>query len=106
MSDHLYESSLLNILMCKTFLEKHNIDYRMYWGWQQIDNTLSKKFKYLLKNIYSDRFIRYKKHGGESEYIVSTIGEKKGIIENDFHPTAEGHRIWYRYALQDFIEEN
>lgn len=104
-SNSLYKSSLTHMVYVKKLLECHKIPYVMFWGWEQLNEQIQKDHYNLLKILYDDTFIRFGEHGGMSEYIVQKIGEERGILKNDFHPTSEGQRLFYNDIIKPIIEK-
>jgi len=103
--DSFYTTSLSQIVLMKNLLENYNIPYTMFWGWNQITNSIYKKNKKIFDIIYDDSFWRYGDHGGMSEYIIDTIGQDKGILQNDFHPTTEGHQLFYDNIIKPIADK-
>jgi hypothetical protein len=101
-----YKHSILQILMLKNILQNHNIPYKFFWGWEQIDEEIWFKNNDIFEEIYDDNFWLYGEHGGMSEYIIDSIGADEGIIPNDFHPTSMGHFLFFENIIIPLIQEN
>lgn len=99
-----YIASLTQIVLMKNLLENHNIPYTMFWGWGQITTNIEHKVKHLLDKIYDDNFWLFETNGGMSEYIINKIGEDKGIIPNNFHPTTEGQKLFYDTIITTIVK--
>lgn len=106
-ADHFYQSSISQILLCKAFLEKYRIPYTMFWGWQQITPDLEYRLPKFLDLVYDTNFLQLvdDRNGGMSEFIVEEIGKKNGIIENDFHPSSKGQKLFYEKIIVPIIEK-
>jgi len=102
-SNHLYKSSLTQMVMCKYALDQLKVNYVMYWGWAQINDDLYKSYKTYIDILYSKNFITYQGHGGMSEYAQDKLGKDKALIPKDFHPSREAHLIWYNEILKPLI---
>lgn len=104
-SKSLYKSSLTHMVYVKKLLQYYKIPHLMFWGWQQITEEIHKDNKNLLDLLYDDTFIRFGDHGGMSEYIISHLGEKDGIMPNDFHPSTAGQTLFYQNIIKPIIEK-
>lgn len=104
-SKSLYKSSLTQMVYVKKLLDCYNIPYKMFWGWQQITEDIEKDNEHLLNLLYDEHFIRFGNHGGMSEYIISHLGEKEGILPNDFHPTTAGQKLFYQDIIKPIMEK-
>jgi len=92
------------VLLLKTYLQQKNQDYIMFWGWNQLENCPTNIKLLWKKNIYDENFWSYGTWGGMSEYITDKIG-KKGIIPMDFHPSTEGHQLFYNDIIKPKLKD-
>lgn len=97
-----YINSLNQIYLLKTLLKEKNIPFKMFWGWQQITDTIE-GITPLLDLIYDDDFWRWETHGGMREYIVSKLGEEDGCGGPGLHPTTNGQKYFYNTIIKNFI---
>ena len=105
-STSFYKASLHQIFLMKSLLESKNIRYKMFWGWEQITPKIESETKELLKLIYDETFWRVNNHGGMSEWILSNMTEKEGIVGGgDFHPSTKGQEFFYNTIIKDIIKE-
>lgn len=98
-----YINSLNQIYLLKTLLKEKNIPFKMFWGWQQITDTMERVSR-LLDLIYDNDFWRWETHGGMREYIVSKLGEKDGRGGVGLHPTTKGQAYFYNTIIKKFIK--
>lgn len=98
-----YINSLNQIYLLKTLLKEKNIPFKMFWGWQQITDTVERVSR-LLDLIYDNDFWRWETHGGMREYIVSKLGEKDGRGGVGLHPTTKGQAYFYNTIIKKFIK--
>lgn len=99
-----YTSSIDKIILFKYLLETHNIPYVMFWGWEQITPEIYQKKKKWLDIMYNENFWTFGKHGGMLEWIVDKIGKENAYVSpNDFHPSTQGHELFYNQIIKDII---
>jgi len=99
-----YINSLNQIYLLKTLLKEKNIPFKMFWGWQQITDTMEETSP-LLDLIYDNDFWRWETHGGMREYIISKLGEKDGTGGVGLHPTTKGQTYFYNTIIKKFIND-
>lgn len=100
-----YDYTLILIYSLQTILEKNNIPYFMFWGWEQITDSVYEEHNKLIDLIYNDNFWRFNTHGGMNEYCISKIGEQRAILPNDFHPKTESHEIFLNDILSKVLDK-
>jgi hypothetical protein len=97
-----YINSLNQIYLLKTLLKEKNIPFKMFWGWQQINDTI-RGISPLLNLIYDEDFWRWETHGGMREYITSKLGAKDGVGGTELHPTTKGQTYFYNTIIKNFL---
>lgn len=102
-----YKSSLLKIAFLKDFLENRKIPHLFFWGWQQIDDKVYKEHKKIIDYVYdSDNWWSFEIFGGINEFNKFHLGEKEAVLSSDdFHPSKEGHKNFYRKVIRPKIME-
>ena len=95
-----------DILMMQSFLEKHNVDYRMFSALAPSPNDERYYQDYFLKtiqdNIDYEKIIGwpfFKRLGGYSMWHY--IQEDKSRMTDDFHPTETTHKEWAEYLYNE-----
>lgn len=104
-SNEFYKHSLTQMFLLKSLLDFKNIKYKMFWGWQQLDDKIAEDNKFLVEKLYDENFIRFGNHGGMSEYLVESLGKDIAIIPGDFHPSTEGQTFFYNNIIKPIIEQ-
>ena len=95
-SNEFVKYSLLLIYMLMFILDSKKINYKMFYGWRQIDGDIINSNQELVNSIHSsDNFWIYKNYGGMMEYIKDTAGQS-GIDEDDFHLNELGNELFYK----------
>jgi hypothetical protein len=102
-SSNFYTASLNQIFLMKSLLNLKKIPYKMFWGWEQINDDLEFEFSSIINQIYDENFWRYGKHGGMSEIIMDNIGHIDGFNGNDFHPSTKGQEFFYNTIIKDIL---
>lgn len=100
-----YTASLIQIELVKTFLEYHNIKYLMFWGWEQINDSIYLKNKKIIDSIYKGSWWKFGQHGGILEYGINALGSDSAVIKDDFHPTTEVHKLFYENVIMPKLNE-
>ena len=96
-----------DILMMQSFLEKHNVDYRMFSALAPTPGEDEYFYQnYFLKTIQSnidyEKIIGwpfFKRLGGYSFWHY--IQEDKSRMTDDFHPTETAHKEWAEYLYNE-----
>lgn len=103
-SNEFYKHSLMQIFLLKSLLDYKNVNYVMFWGWQQIDDKIYENNKFLIDKIYDEKFIRFGTHGGMLEYLIENLGEdttKRSTT--DFHPSTIAHKFFYDNIILPYM---
>jgi len=99
-----YTHTLLLIYSLQRILESENVSYFMFWGWEQISDEVYINNQYIFDKIYNDNFWRLGLHGGMNEYIINLIGKSEALMPHDFHPSSNGHKIFYENIIKPLIK--
>jgi len=105
LDDEIHWNTLSKVLMVKSYLKERDIPYLMFWGWNQLENTPQPIKSIWKSEVYDENFWSYGDWGGMSEYIIDTIGKPSGILGGDFHPTTEGHRVFYNNIIKPKLKD-
>lgn len=105
LTEEVHWNTLCKVLMLKSYLKERNQDYIMFWGWNQLENAPDHIKSIWKSQVYDNNFWSYNEWGGMSEYIIDTIGSEMGILPMDFHPTSEGHRIFYDDIIKPKLKD-
>lgn len=103
LSEHRYKASLTQIYLVKQLLKSKNIPHLMFWGWEQIDNSIEEKNIDLIKEIYDDNFWRYGKHGGMKEFVIDKLGYSKSILNDNLHLTPSAQNYFYSEVVEKIL---
>jgi len=98
-------NSLVLIYLLKNLLDIKNIKYKMFWGWEQLNEEYYHLNKNIIDTIYDNNFWRYGKHGGFKEWSIDKLGNKKALHHDKLHPSQAAHKLFYKFVLEEFLNK-
>ena len=100
-----YLYTLILIYSLQSILEKNNIPYFMFWGWEQITPEVENHYDKILKLIYNENFWVFEKNGGMNEYCVDILGKRDALVIDDLHPTTKSHELFLNDILAPILNK-
>lgn len=101
-----YQSALSKIKLTQSFLEKNNIPYMFFWGWQQLVDKIYQEHRKLVDSVYdANWWYPGNKYHGLLQYIINEIGEERGVSSDGLHPSSEGHYLFYENILKPIFDK-
>tara|TARA_Y100001970_G_scaffold39678_1_gene48879 strand:+ start:9914 stop:10591 length:678 start_codon:yes stop_codon:yes gene_type:complete len=92
---------VLQILDLQNFLQTNGIPYVMFNGMSNNTESKSASIKQLNDKVDKTRFFSFNKLN-HFDYVREN---NLAISDQDYHPTAEGHKVWFE-MLYEFVQQN